>query len=106
MKSLQGDICTVEEEEDEFDVFGKHITKQLRKLSSEQGIMAQKEIQSVITKYRLNDLQSQKSTLTWSSTLPDAYALTPNIQTVPTIYTLLPQNSPALTIKEEEEKIY
>ncbi|XP_020723102.1 uncharacterized protein LOC126926324 isoform X1 [Bombus affinis] len=55
-KLLQNDICRVEEE-DEFDVFGKHVAKQLRKLSTEQGIVAQEEIQSVITKYRLNDLR-------------------------------------------------
>lgn len=55
-KLLQDDICRAEEE-DEFDVFGKHVAKQLRKLSTEQGIVAQEEIQSVITKYRLNDLR-------------------------------------------------
>ncbi|XP_076674210.1 uncharacterized protein LOC143372146 [Andrena cerasifolii] len=48
-------ICKVEEE-DEFDVFGKHVAKQLRKLSTEQGIVAQDEIQSVIRKCRLHDL--------------------------------------------------
>lgn len=56
MKLPRDDTMCKVEEEDEFDVFGKHVAKQLRKLSTEQGIVAQEEIQSVIRKCRLHDL--------------------------------------------------
>lgn len=58
-ESLQNNICKVEE--DEFDAFGKHVAQQLRKLSTEQGILAQEEIQRVITQCRLDDLSYQQN---------------------------------------------
>ncbi|XP_050559058.1 GATOR complex protein NPRL2 isoform X2 [Spodoptera frugiperda] len=57
MKDMQYDLSKSETVEDEFDIFGKHIAKQLRTLSTEQAILGQEEIQSVITKCRLHDLK-------------------------------------------------
>ncbi|CAF4935395.1 unnamed protein product [Pieris macdunnoughi] len=57
MKDMQYDLSKSETVEDEFDIFGKHIAKQLRTLSTEQVILGQEEIQSVITKCRLHDLK-------------------------------------------------
>lgn len=57
MKEMQYDLSKSETGEDEFDIFGKHIAKQLRTLSTEQAILGQEEIQSVITKCRLHDLK-------------------------------------------------
>ncbi|KOB64363.1 Uncharacterized protein OBRU01_24057 [Operophtera brumata] len=58
MKDMQYDLSKSETVEDEFDIFGKHIAKQLRTLSTEQAILGQEEIQSVITRCRLHDLNS------------------------------------------------
>lgn len=57
MKELKNDFSKSEREEDEFDIFGKYIATQLRKVSPEQAILGQEEIQKVVTKCRLNDLK-------------------------------------------------
>ncbi|XP_045778770.1 uncharacterized protein LOC123876507 [Maniola jurtina] len=57
MKEIKNDFSNSEREEDEFDIFGKYIATQLRKLSTEQAILGQEEIQKVVTKCRLNDLR-------------------------------------------------
>lgn len=53
------------ETEDEFEVFGKHVAKQLRELSTKQAILGQEEIQRVITKRRLHDLKSTSAKKYW-----------------------------------------
>lgn len=44
-------------EDDECDVFGIHVAKQLKKLSEEECIHAQQEIQNILTRCRLRDLK-------------------------------------------------
>jgi hypothetical protein len=50
LKSLNEKIHCPEENEDECDVFGRHIAKQLKKLSTEQCIIAQQDIQNLLTR--------------------------------------------------------
>ncbi|CAK1550308.1 unnamed protein product [Leptosia nina] len=45
MKEMQYDLSKLKSGEDEFDVFGKYIAKQLKKLSTEQALLGQDEIQ-------------------------------------------------------------
>ncbi|GBP63007.1 hypothetical protein EVAR_43755_1 [Eumeta japonica] len=46
-------------ENDEFDIFGKHVAVQLRSLPLEEALIVQKKIQSVITHSRINSLKGQ-----------------------------------------------
>lgn len=43
----------------EFDVFGRHVSAQLEKLSTENALLAQEKIQQVLTHYRLIELKNQ-----------------------------------------------
>lgn len=43
--------------ESDCDIYGKHVASQLKKLSEEQCIIAQEEIQRIISKCRLVDIQ-------------------------------------------------
>lgn len=124
MKVLQGDLCKIEEEKD-FDVFGKHVARQLQRLSDEEAIIAQGEIQNVLTKCLLDNLRSKKQTFTWSSAAQRAYRTassptsvpspSPSVPSpsltvsplpspsVPCTYTLLPQSSPISVITQDSE---
>ncbi|XP_022185094.2 uncharacterized protein LOC111044304 [Nilaparvata lugens] len=44
--------------DNEFDLFGKYIGKQLRKLSKVNSFLAQDEIQSILTRYRIYETMS------------------------------------------------
>lgn len=81
MKDLQYDLSKSETVEDEFDIFGKHIAKQLRTLSTpflEQAILGQEEIQSVITKCRLHDLRYGNMTVNSANTHASDNSSRPN----------------------------
>lgn len=96
MKDMQYDLSKSETVEDEFDIFGKHIAKQLRTLSTEQAILGQEEIQSVITRCRLHDLSSRKYSANThasdNSSRPNYnYASRPSTSS----NTYMPSNSPA-----------
>lgn len=58
-------------EEHECDVFGNHVSKQLKKMSTELCIYAQQEIQNVLTRCRLEDLKRhQPMDVNFDSNLP------------------------------------
>lgn len=57
MKKMNDNIHNVQEEENDCDLFGKYIGSQLKKLTEEQQIIAQDEIQCVLSKARLADLR-------------------------------------------------
>ncbi|CAH2091962.1 unnamed protein product [Euphydryas editha] len=76
--------------EDEYDVFGKHVAKQLRTLSTEQAILGQNEIQSVITKCRLCDLNAYSA----DTQASDDYTARRSTSTS----TYMPLNSPASSV--------
>lgn len=61
MKELSESINKADDPLDECDAFATHIARQLRKLSTPSCILAQSEIQNIVTKFRLKDLQSQQS---------------------------------------------
>ncbi|XP_013181313.1 PREDICTED: uncharacterized protein LOC106127679 isoform X1 [Papilio xuthus] len=67
VEEMQYDVpkTKIKTEEDEFDVFGKHVAKQLRELSLKQAILGQDEIQRVITKCRLRDLKYTNKKSYW-----------------------------------------
>jgi hypothetical protein len=51
--SLRRFFCPRPGDEDECDVFCRHVATQLKKLSSQQCVLAQEEIQKIITQSRL-----------------------------------------------------
>ena len=61
MKEMKNDLSKEDKSDDEFDIFGKYIATQLRKLSTEQAILDQEAIQKVVTKCRLQDLQNKNT---------------------------------------------
>ncbi|KPJ06808.1 hypothetical protein RR48_11855 [Papilio machaon] len=65
VEEMQYDLPKLKTDEDEFDVFGKHVAKQLRELSTKQAILGQDEIQRVITKCRLRDLKYTNKKTYW-----------------------------------------
>ncbi|KAJ8713541.1 hypothetical protein PYW07_013911 [Mythimna separata] len=91
MKDMQYDLSKSETVEDEFDIFGKHIAKQLRTLSTEQAILGQEEIQSVITKCRLHDLRYGNMTVNSANTHASDNSSRPSTSSS----TYMPLNSPA-----------
>ncbi|CAH1954190.1 unnamed protein product [Acanthoscelides obtectus] len=48
---------TSREYEDEFDVFGRHVAAQLKQLSTSNSVRAQEKIQSILTTFRLQEIQ-------------------------------------------------
>lgn len=61
IKSTISDSKNDKDEEDEFTIFGAHVASQLKRLSIEQALCAQEEIQSVLTRCRLNDLRARSA---------------------------------------------
>lgn len=62
MKSVSQDINmspSPSMEETDFDIFGKHVAAQLKKLSEEQSVIAQSEIQKILSNCRLADIQKR-----------------------------------------------
>lgn len=49
-------------EEGEYDIFGKSVALQLGKLSEEHAIVAQEQIQSILTQCKLADIKAKKQT--------------------------------------------
>lgn len=56
--SQENTIIHQSNEEDEFDIFGKHVAMQLKSLMEEDAVMAQEEIQSILTRYRLKKIRA------------------------------------------------
>nr|CAH7742650.1 unnamed protein product [Callosobruchus chinensis] len=60
MKNVTQNINMPSEEENDCDIYGKHVASQLKKLSERQFIIAQEEIQKIITKCRLADMENRR----------------------------------------------
>lgn len=65
LKDLKNEINY--ENENEFDIFGKHVAAQLKKLPLEQALIAQDRIQSFLTQSRLQALRQNNVYSTPSS---------------------------------------
>lgn len=56
--------------DDEYDLFSKHVAAQLRKLSIEENLTAQQQIQNILTNCRLRDIRKNSRNNSFSSTTP------------------------------------
>jgi hypothetical protein len=63
-KSLQESINTPDTDEDAYDVFGRSIAMQLKKLSEESALLAQCRIQNILTEMGIEDFRRNHSTST------------------------------------------
>lgn len=61
LKELNKTINSTKQVDDEYEIFGKYVAVQLRKLQPDQCILAQEEIQRILTKYRLAALSYNNS---------------------------------------------
>jgi hypothetical protein len=61
LKMLNQTINCTETESNECDVFGKYIAKQLKLLNAISCIQAQRDIQGVVTQYRMSELLQEES---------------------------------------------
>ncbi|CAH2098177.1 unnamed protein product [Euphydryas editha] len=59
LKVAQSDVSRTDEETD-YDLFGKSVSSQLKKLSEEQAAIAQESIQSILTQCKLADIRARK----------------------------------------------
>jgi hypothetical protein len=50
-----------EPEANECDVFAAHIARQLKQLNADSCILAQQDIQGLLTRYRMRDLLKEES---------------------------------------------
>ncbi|CAG4939166.1 unnamed protein product [Colias eurytheme] len=74
LKSVSNDVnMSPSEEECDADIFGKHVVAQLKKLSEEQSVIAQEEIQKILSKARLVDIQQKKYTENAHSSSPNYF---------------------------------
>ncbi|XP_047516078.1 uncharacterized protein LOC125056822 [Pieris napi] len=74
LKSMSNDVnMSPSEEESDADIFGKHVAAQLKKLSEEQYVIAQEEIQKILSKARLADIQQKKYTENAQSSSPNYF---------------------------------
>ncbi|VVC88310.1 unnamed protein product [Leptidea sinapis] len=60
IKNVSHSINMPSDEENDCDIYGKHVASQLKKLSEEQRIIAQEEIQRIISKCRLAHLEKRR----------------------------------------------
>ena len=61
LKTLNETINRPEPEAHECDVFASHIARQLKQLNIASCILAQQDIQGVVTRYRMRDLLNEES---------------------------------------------
>jgi len=61
LKTLNETINRPEPEAHECDVFATHIARQLKQLNAASCILAQQDIQGVVTRYRMRDLLNEES---------------------------------------------
>jgi len=52
------ETINTESKPNEYEIFGKHVASQLEKLSTENAIIGQEKIQSILTQLRLNEIIS------------------------------------------------
>jgi len=60
LKTLNEMINRPEPETHEYDVFAAHIARQLKQLNAASCILAQQDIQGVVTRYRMRDLLNEE----------------------------------------------
>ncbi|XP_045768034.1 uncharacterized protein LOC123869238 [Maniola jurtina] len=78
LKSVSNDVkMSPSEEESDADIFGKHVAAQLKKLSEEQSVIAQEEIQKILSKARLANIQQKKYTENAHSSSPNYFIPSP-----------------------------
>lgn len=83
LKDLHAAINADEGEEDCFEAFGHCVATQLRKLSEERALLAQKDIQNILSDYGIQDLRERKeknanSSRMSSSIYPSSSVSTPS----------------------------
>ena len=61
LKTLNGMINRPEPEVHECDMFATHIARQLKQMNDASCILAQQDIQGVVTRYRMRDLLNEES---------------------------------------------
>lgn len=61
IKCINSTINKEINEESVLEIFGKYVASQLKKLSEEQAVIAQEEIQSILSKCRLTDIRSKNT---------------------------------------------
>jgi len=61
LKTLNETINRPEPETHESDMFAAHIARQLKQLNAASCILAQQDIQGVVTQYRMRDLLNEES---------------------------------------------
>jgi hypothetical protein len=64
LKSLQESINTPDTDEDAYDVFGRSVAMQLKKLSEESALLARSRIQNILTEMGIEDFRRNHSTST------------------------------------------
>lgn len=52
------ETINTESKPNEYEIFGKHVASQLEKLSAENAIIGQEQIQRILTQLRLNEIRS------------------------------------------------
>ncbi|RZF47207.1 hypothetical protein LSTR_LSTR004916 [Laodelphax striatellus] len=63
LKALNDCLTGTEPERHECDVFGNHISTQLKQLTPHSRILAEAEIQNILTKFRIADLQRAEDSI-------------------------------------------
>jgi hypothetical protein len=71
VKTLNETINRSEPEAHEYDVFAAHIARQLKQLNTASCILAQQDIQGVVTRYRMRDILNKESGGFFSSSYID-----------------------------------
>lgn len=93
--SLQTPIET-SQKENECDIIGKHIAIQLKELLMPDMIQANTEMQQILMKYRLKNLDNRNTPTAWSTTSPPELPIM--YHTVAIIYRTIFNNKPAFYV--------
>lgn len=73
IKVISADLNRKKEAVNEFEIFGKSVGVQLKSLFEEDAVMAQKEIQSILTSYRLKKIRYTNEMSCISHTTPSIH---------------------------------
>jgi len=74
LKSLQESINTSDTDEDAYDVFGRSVAMQLKKLSEEVALLAQCRIQTILTEMGIEDFRRRNHCTSTSHSNPASVA--------------------------------
>jgi hypothetical protein len=75
LNSLQESINTPDTDEDAYDVFGRSVAMQLKKLSEESALLAQCRIQNILTEMGIEDFRKRNHSTSTSYSNPASIVL-------------------------------